>query len=109
VRPSLFAGWVALAALVGASCGLPEVAAVGTNVPDGGVKLAGCRVDGGAPPVAPGGYYTNGATACGPGAEPHVFHGVDRPSLEWLSTGDHLSVADFALWGAGTRTSFGSR
>jgi hypothetical protein len=46
VRPSLFAGWVALAALVGASCGLPEVAAVGTNVPDGGVKLAGCRVDG---------------------------------------------------------------
>lgn len=100
MRPSSFAGLVALAAFAGTACGLPEVAAVGTNVPDGGVKLAGCNVDGGAPPVAPGGYYTKGATACGPGAEPHLFHGVDRPSLEWSPTGDHISAADFALIGS---------
>jgi len=29
--------------------------------------------------------------------KPHVFHGLDRPSFEWSTTGDHISSADFAL------------
>jgi len=28
---------------------------------------------------------------------PHLFVGVDRPSLEWSASGDHLSQADFHL------------
>ena len=27
----------------------------------------------------------------------HMFHGLDRPSLEWSATGDHLSQADYQL------------
>jgi len=90
----------AAATLAVGGCGLPEVAAVGSgSIGDGGVMLAGCAVEGGTPPIAPGGYYTNGATVCAEGGVPHLFHGVDRPSLEWSSTGDHLSAADFALMG----------
>lgn len=47
--------------------------------------------------VAPGGYYVNGNTVCTAEGSPHLFHGVDRPSLEWTSTGEHLSAADFML------------
>jgi hypothetical protein len=28
---------------------------------------------------------------------PHLFHGLDRPSLEWAWTGDHLSPDDYRL------------
>jgi len=86
------AGTVALAI---ASCGLPEVPAVGAS--DAASHPAGCAADGAAPPVAPGGYYTSGATVCTSDGRPHVFHGVDRPSLEWSPAGDDLSAADFAL------------
>ena len=48
-------------------------------------------------PVAPGGYYVNGNTICTADGRPHLLHGVDRPSLEWSSTGEHLSAADFQL------------
>jgi endoglucanase len=48
-------------------------------------------------PVAPGGYYVNGNTLCTAAGRPHLFHGVDRPSLEWLSTGENLSPSDFEL------------
>ncbi|HEY4186330.1 MAG TPA: glycoside hydrolase family 5 protein [Polyangia bacterium] len=48
-------------------------------------------------PVAPGGYYVNGNTICTPAGRPHLLHGVDRPSLEWSTTGENLSQADFAL------------
>jgi endoglucanase len=90
---------VATGALVLAltSCVLPEVAAVGA--PDAAEHLAGCGVEGGAPAIAPGGYYTNGATVCSASGQAHVFYGVDRPSLEWSPSGDHLSAADFALMG----------
>lgn len=37
--------------------------------------------------AAPGGYYTNGASVCTASGSAHLFHGVDRPSLEWTSTG----------------------
>jgi endoglucanase len=50
-------------------------------------------------PTAPGGYYVNGNNVCTPSGQPHIFHGVDRPSLEWSQAGDHLSAADFQLMG----------
>ena len=68
------------------------------------VTPRGCAIEGGAPPAtAPNGYYTNGATVCTADGTPHQFHGVDRPSLEWSSTGENVSSADFmamAGWGA---------
>jgi len=48
-------------------------------------------------PTAPGGYYVNGNTICTADGHAHLFHGVDRPSLEWSSTGENLSADDFAL------------
>jgi endoglucanase len=57
------------------------------------VVLRGCAVDS-PPPVAPSGYYTNGTTVCSADGIPHLFHGVDRPSMEW-SAGDHISASDF--------------
>ena len=53
--------------------------------------------------MAPGGYYVNGNTICTADGRPHLFHGVDRPSLEWSSVGEGLSAADFqqmASWNA---------
>jgi endoglucanase len=47
--------------------------------------------------VAPGGYYVNGNTICTADGRAHMFHGVDRPSLEWQSGGVNLSLADFRL------------
>jgi endoglucanase len=48
-------------------------------------------------PMAPGGYYVNGNTICTADGRIHLFHGVDRPSLEWTSRGENLSAADFQL------------
>jgi hypothetical protein len=48
-------------------------------------------------PVAPGGYYVNGNTVCTMDGRAHTLHGVDRPSLEWMSPGDHISLPDFQL------------
>jgi endoglucanase len=47
--------------------------------------------------LAPGGYYVNGNTVCTADNKPHLFHGVDRPSMEWTSSGESLSADDFAL------------
>jgi hypothetical protein len=54
-------------------------------------------------PVAPSGYYVNGNTVCTADGRAHRFHGVDRPSLEWSSIGENLSINDFqrmASWNA---------
>jgi endoglucanase len=59
----------------------------------------GCAT-GPAHPVAAGGYYVNGNTVCTSAGVAHLFHGVDRPSLEWSKAGVHLSAADFGLMGA---------
>lgn len=48
-------------------------------------------------PIASGGYYVNGNTICTASGQPHLFHGVDRPSLEWSNSGVLLSAADFQL------------
>ncbi len=55
------------------------------------------------PPSAPGSYYVNGNTVCTTDGQAHLFHGVNRPSLEYSRSGDHLSARDFLLmasWGA---------
>jgi endoglucanase len=55
------------------------------------------------PPSAPGGYFVNGNTICTGDGRPHLFHGVDRPSLEFLSGGQNLSLQDsrlMASWNA---------
>jgi endoglucanase len=55
----------------------------------GPTALRGCVVDGGPAPItAPGGYYTSGSTVCTADGTPHMFHGVDRPSLEWDPAGE---------------------
>jgi hypothetical protein len=54
-------------------------------------------------PTAPGGYYTSGNSIFNEAGVRHLFHGLDRPSLEWNSTGENLSQADYqtmATWGA---------
>jgi len=72
-------------------------------------SLRGCvRGDAATPPVASGGYYTNGATVCTAGGTRHIFHGVDRPSLEWdpqgeFNGGEGIPASDFramASWHA---------
>jgi hypothetical protein len=47
--------------------------------------------------VAPGGYYVKGNTVCTALGKAHLFHGVDRPSLEWSPIGQNLSAPDFQL------------
>lgn len=69
----------------------------GETQPLGPATPTGCLA---APPagrIAPGGYYVNGNTVCTAAGRPHLFHGVDRPSMEWTSTGENLSAADFQL------------
>jgi endoglucanase len=53
--------------------------------------------------VAPGGYYTNGASVCTADAKPHLFHGVDRDTLQYIPEGQNISASDFqemASWHA---------
>ena len=61
------------------------------STPDTGVNVV----------TAPGGYYTNGASVCSADGTAHLFHGVDRPSLEWNSSGqwnnsEGIPRSDFA-------------
>ncbi len=92
-------GTVAAACVLSPAClSAPPVASATPVAP------RGCLPDGGSPsPTAPGGYYTSGGTVCTALGAPHLFHGVDRPSLEWNPQGEYLSDGDFALmasWGA---------
>ena len=51
--------------------------------------------------TAPNGYWVNGNTVCTPEGKPHLFHGVDRPSMKWSSAGQYFSLRDFKLMGDG--------
>ena len=62
--------------------------------PPGTFQLTGCA-SAPAHPAAPGGYYVNGNTICTADGRAHLFHGVDRPSLEWSSGGENLSPPTF--------------
>jgi len=56
--------------------------------------LKGCAVDASvSSKIAPGGYYTNGASVCTASGRAHLFHGVDRPSLEWDSDGEFYGAS----------------
>jgi len=51
--------------------------------------VKGCAVDASiSSKIAPGGYYTNGASVCNASGSAHLFHGIDRPSLEWDAAGE---------------------
>ncbi len=78
-----------MAAFVLSACAMP------TN----GVDAFGIHL------VGPRGFATVKNRIIGPNGRPFVVHGVDRPSLEWSPTGDHLSAQDFQhmrAWGANT-------
>jgi hypothetical protein len=86
---------------LGALLGACSSDAGGKPQPDAGsltptpFPVTGCAV---APThVAPGGYYVSGNTICTADGRAHMLHGVDRPSLEWSSGGESLSLADFKL------------
>src|SRR5579871_4903408 len=82
------------ASIAGAAlCGCDAGGGAG-GAPNLDVTPTGCA--GAAPKTAPGGYYVNGNTLCTPSGQPHLLHGVDRPSLEWDANGVDLSAADFA-------------
>ena len=53
--------------------------------------------DGDTPPLAPGGYYVEGNQIFDGEGQPHIFRGVDRPSLEWNPEGEGISQADIGL------------
>src|SRR5580658_3455515 len=46
--------------------------------------------------TAPGGYSVEGPTIYDASHVVHLFHGVDRPSLEWSPVGQALSAEDYA-------------
>lgn len=48
-------------------------------------------------PSAPNGYHVVGNLICDSSNNPHLFHGVARPSLEWSATGENISQSDFQL------------
>lgn len=68
-----------MAALTLSACALP------TN----GVSVLGVHL------VGPRGFATVKNRIIGPDGQPFIVLGVDRPSLEWSSTGDHISAQDF--------------
>jgi hypothetical protein len=76
----------------------------GEPPPPGGpnVTPTGCTPAEGAalPATAPDGYYVNGNSVCTLDGKPHLFHGVDRDSLEFSPIGQNLSAADFQEMGA---------
>jgi endoglucanase len=71
----------------------------GPPPPTGSSAPVGCAASP-KPATAPGGYYVNGNTVCTALGQAHLFHGVDRPSLEFTPTGENLSAADFQLMGS---------
>ncbi|MET0790018.1 MAG: glycoside hydrolase family 5 protein [Polyangiaceae bacterium] len=75
---------IALAALAGCDAGSSSGPADSTDATPR--ELKGCANAN--PKTAPGGYYTNGATVCTADGTPHLFHGLDRPSLEWDPQGE---------------------
>ena len=84
-----------------AACLTALVACLGTDTgPIDGGSEAGGKLGCGSPAqahIAPNGYYTSGSTVCTASGTPHLFHGVDRPSLEFSTAGNHITQSDFAM------------
>jgi hypothetical protein len=55
--------------------------------PDGGILMA------------PGGYCVIGNQVLDAKGKPHLFRGLDRPSLEWSAGGSNLALADYQHMG----------
>lgn len=74
-----------------------------TSAKDGiTVTPTGCA-DAPTPHIAPNGYYVNGNTICTEDGRPHLFHGLNKPSLEWDPNGQNMAAVDFehiASWNA---------
>lgn len=102
--------------LLGACLGLAASAACFSGSGDAGggsgngdapLTARTCKTKG-TPAMAPGGYYSNGASVCSADGKAHLFHGVDRPSLEWdpageFHNGSGIPASDFqamASWHA---------
>jgi endoglucanase len=78
---------ISLSVLAGCDAGSSSAPVASTDATPGALK--GCTLSGGASAkTAPGGYYTNGATVCTAAGAPHLFHGIDRPSMEWDANGE---------------------
>ena len=94
---------VVLPALTGCDAGSSSSS---DDSPSGPPKALTCTPDDGVNVVtAPGGYYTNGASVCSADGTAHLFHGVDRPSMEWDSSGEWANSegiprSDFAAMAA---------
>jgi endoglucanase len=86
---------------VGANGGTATGPVDGSSGADSGGDGGESPVDGGGgastDQSAPNGYHVVGNTILDSAGKSHLFHGVDRPSLEWSSSGDHLSQGDYAL------------
>jgi endoglucanase len=76
--------------------------ATGPGAPEGGVARD-AATGAGAPAISlpadasSPGYTVEGPTVYDASHQAHLFHGVDRPSLEWSPSGEHLSPADYAM------------
>jgi len=80
---------VSISTLIVAGCDAGSSSATDDGADATPHALKGCSVDPSvSSKIAPGGYYTNGATVCTANGSPHLFHGVDRPSLEWDPKGE---------------------
>jgi endoglucanase len=80
----------------GGADGASPLTEAGGDGPSAGDAGGGASTD----QAAPGGYHVVGNTIYDGKGAPHRFHGLDRPSLEWSATGDHLSQTDYALMGS---------
>jgi hypothetical protein len=94
-----YAWLLLLPLLLGACFGDPQPTGSAPKI-DGGPPT--CVLPSGqAPKTAPNGYYTNGAAVCSADGTRHMFHGVDRPSLEFCNSENtgctHIQQSDFAL------------
>ena len=94
-RDSLF---LVVASVVGLTVSGCSTLFPGNSTNSGPTTATGCTaMTKAVTPLAPGGYYVNGNTICTADGQAHLFHGVDRPSLEFEASGDHLSLSDFQL------------
>jgi aryl-phospho-beta-D-glucosidase BglC (GH1 family) len=95
-RSSFAAVAASVLALTGSACSLFPSGGGGPPSNSGPATPTGCTTTA-AKHIAPGGYYVNGNTVCTASGQPHLFHGVDRPSMEWTPFGEKISAADFQL------------
>lgn len=95
--PRLSSSLVSVLGLSFVGCGLFPSGGGGPAPGSGTIKPTGCSTT--STQVTAGGYYVNGNTVCTASGQAHIFHGVDRDSLEFSPQGSHLSAADFQLMG----------